>query len=189
MSENKEHTEVSINEIQNSSDMFIGEGYDLGSPHNIPGFNVTTNFKPNYASQKKEKKKRSIARFFSELSRMGMSYEDDVIKNMRAIPADKNLIPKPTQLQNQDLFSQLSSSWKVKQNQDKNFFEKDFGQKRDALRKLALQPELEDILDTMSNEAIVYDTDLTYFAEPFIEQQEIADFKPKIYRTTRNCRF
>lgn len=179
MSENKEHTEVSINEIQNSSDMFIGEGYDLGSPHNIPGFNVTTNFKPNYASQKKEKKKRSIARFFSELSRMGMSYEDDVIKNMRAIPADKNLIPKPTQLQNQDLFSQLSSSWKVKQNQDKNFFEKDFGQKRDALRKLALQPELEDILDTMSNEAIVYDTDLTYFAEPFIEQQELADFKPK----------
>jgi hypothetical protein len=111
---------------------------------------------------------------------MGMSYEEDVIKNMRAIPADKNLIPKPTQLVNQDLFQQLSSSWKVKQNQDKGFFEKDFPQKREALRKLALQPELEDILDAMSNEAIVYDTDLTYFAEPFIETQELADFKPVI---------
>lgn len=180
MAKNTEHTEVSINEIQDSSDMFIGEGYDLGSPHNIPGFNVTTNFKPNYAANTKEKKKRTIAKFFSNLSRMGMEYEDDVIKNMRAIPADKNLIPKPTQLVNQDLFSQLSSNWKVKQNQDKGFFEKDFPQKREALRKLALQPELEDILDTMSNEAIVYDTDLTYFAEPFIEAQELADFKPKV---------
>ena len=178
MSQEREHTEVSINEIQNSSDMFIGEGYDLGSPRNIPGFNVTTNFKPHYSKESKKKNKRTIAKFFSNLSRMGMEYEDDVIKNMRAIPADKNLIPKPTQLVNQDLFSQLSSSWKVKQNQDKGFFEKDFPQKREALRKLALQPELEDILDTMSNEAIVYDTDLTYFAEPFIEAQEIADFKP-----------
>ena len=36
-----------------------------------------------------------------------------------------------------------------------------------------MQPELEEILDTMSNESIVYDTDLTYFAEPFIEAQEL----------------
>lgn len=175
-----EHTEVSINEIQNSSDMLIGEGYDLGDPKNIPGFKQTTNFKPKYATEKNEKKKGVIAKFFSNMSRLGMTYDDQVIKNMRAMPADKNLIPKPEQLQNQDLFSQLSSSWKVKQNQDKNFFEKDFPQKREALRKLALQPELEDILDTMSNEAIVYDTDLTYFAEPFIEAQELQDFKKSI---------
>lgn len=186
MSYEKEHTEVSINEIQNSSDMLIGEGYDLNSPHNIPGFNVTTNFKPRYAQDKKERKKNLIAKFFSNLSRMGMSYDEDVIKNMRAIPADKNLIPKPTQLVNQDLFSQLSSSWKVKQNQDKGFFEKDFPQKREALRKLALQPELEDILDTMTNESIVYDNDLTYFAEPFIEAQELADFKGEIKKKVNN---
>lgn len=171
-----EHTQVSINEIQNSSDMFIGEGHDLKDPRNIPGFKQTTNFRPNYAKGKEEKKKGTIAKFFSNLSRMGMVYDDKVIENMRAMPADKNLIPKPEQMQNQDLFAQLSSSWKVKSNQDKNFFEKDFPQKRDALRKLALQPELEDILDTMSNEAIVYDTDLTYFAEPFVEAQELKDF-------------
>ena len=175
-----EHTDVTINETQSSSDMFIGEGYDLGDPRNIPGFKETTNFKPKYASQPEKKKKGTIARFFSNMARMGMDYDDQVIKNMRAMPADKNLIPKQDQLVNQDLFSQLSSSWKVKSNQDKNFFEKDFPQKRDALRKLALQPELEDILDTMSNEAIVYDTDLTYFAEPFIEAQELKDFKKDI---------
>lgn len=171
------HTEVTSKEIQQSSDMFIGEGYDLNNPNNIPGFKQTTNFKPKYAAAQDEKKKGKIAKFFSNMSRLGMSYEDKVIDNMKAIPADKNFIPKEEQFINQDLFTQLSSSWKTKSNADKNFFEKDYPQKREALRKLAMQPELEDILDTMSNEAIVYDTDLTYFAEPFIEIQELHDVK------------
>lgn len=175
-----EHTQVSSREIQNSSDMLIGEGYSLPQSSNIPGFKETTNFRPRYASnveEKKKKKKNLISRFFSNMSRLGMNYEDDVISNMRAIPADKNMLPKENLLQQQDLFQQLSSSWKVKQNADKNFFEKDFPQKREALRKLALQPELEDILDTMTDEAIVYDSDYTYFANPFIEAQELAEFK------------
>ena len=175
-----EHTQVSSREIQNSSDMLIGEGYSLPQSSNIPGFKETTNFRPRYVSnveEKKKKKKNLISRFFSNMSRLGMNYEDDVISNMRAIPADKNMLPKENLLQQQDLFQQLSSAWKVKQNADKNFFEKDFPQKREALRKLALQPELEDILDTMTDEAIVYDSDYTYFANPFIEAQELAEFK------------
>ena len=176
-----EHTEINGREIQESSDMMIGEGYNLQSPSNIPGFKETTNFRPKYSQDTiKQKKKGKIARFFSNMARFGMDYEDDVISNMRAIPADKNYLPKQNQLLNQDLFSQLNSNWKVKQNQDKGFFEKDFPQKREALRKLALQPELEDILDTMTNEAIVYDSDYTYFAEPFIEQQELQDFKKDV---------
>ena len=172
-------TEISSKEIQESSDMLIGEGYSL-TQQNIPGFKETTNFHPRYATQvEKKKKKNLIAKFFSNMSRLGMDYEDDVIANMRAIPADKNLLPKENQLQQQDLFQQLSSAWKVKQNADKNFFEKDFPQKRDALRKLALQPELEDILDTMTDESIVYDSDYTYFAEPFIEQQELNELEKK----------
>lgn len=178
----EKHAEVTSKSIQESSDMLIGEGYDLQSPTNIPGFRQTTNFRPNYASQAMEKKKKKnlIAKFFSNMARFGMDYEDDVISNMRAIPADKNLLPKQTQLQQQDLFTQSASSWKVKSNKDKNFFEKDFPQKREALRKLALQPELEDILDTMTDEAIVYDSDYTYFAEPFIEQQELGELKRDI---------
>lgn len=177
---------VDIREIQGSSDMLIGEGHDLGSNKtsytNIPGFKETTNFRPKYAKDTQEKKKGKIAKFFSNMARLGMNYEEDVINNLHALPADKNLLPKNEQLQNQDLFSQLSSSWKVKQNADKNFFEKDFAQKRDALRKLAVQPELEDILDTMTNESIVYDSDYTYFAEPFIEAQELHDFKKSIQK-------
>ena len=177
MAEN--YTEVTGQLIQESSSMFIGEDNMLTEQNinNIPGFKQTTNFRPNYAKAKDEKKKGTIAKFFSNMSRLGMTYDDKVIDNMRAIPADKNFIPKEQQFQNQDLFNQLSSSWKQKSNADKNFFEKDYAQKREALRKLALQPELEDILDVMSNEAIVYDTDLTYFAEPFIEIQELNDVK------------
>lgn len=175
MAENK--TEIKGQLIQESSSMFIGEGNNLQDPTNIPGFKQTTNFRPQYAAQQEDKKKGKIARFFSNMARLGMTYDDKVIDNMRAIPADKNFIPKDEQLINQDLFTQMSSAWKQKSNADKNFFEKDFAQKRDALRKLALQPELEDILDVMSNESIVYDTDLTYFAEPFIEIQELHDIK------------
>ena len=176
---NETHTEISGKEIQQGTDMLIGEGYDLNSPTNIPGFKQTTNFKPNYAKQQ-EKKKGTIAKFFSNMARLGMTYDDKVIDNMRAIPADKNFLPKEDQLLNQDLFTQLNSAWKVKSNADRNFFEKDYTQKREALRKLALQPELEDILDVMANESIVYDTDLTYFAEPFIEVQEMNYIKKDI---------
>lgn len=171
------HTEVTSKETQSSSSMFIGEGYELSDPKNIPGFKQTTNFRPQYAAVQQEKKKGKIAKFFSNMARLGMTYDDKVIDNMRAIPADKNFLPKEEQLLNQDLFTQLNSSWKTKSNADRNFFEKDYQQKREALRKLAMQPELEDILDVMSNESIVYDTDLTYFAEPFIEIQELHDIK------------
>lgn len=166
---------VSGRETQQSSDMFIGEGYDLkDNPNKIPGFKETTNFHPNYAVEinNKKKKKRKISTFFSDMSRLGMNYEDKVIDNMRAIPADKTLIPKEDQLPN-DIFSQLLSNWKVKDNKDKGFFEKDYPLKRDALRKLALQPELEDILDTMCNECVVYDSNNTYFAEPYIDGRDL----------------
>ena len=145
--------------------------------YQIPGFKETTNFRPHYASETMNKKKPNlISRFFSDMSRFGMSYDEDVIKNMRAIPADKSFIPKPEQFLQQDLFSLMSSPWKVKSNADKSFYEKDYPKKRETLRQLALQPELEDILDTMTNESIVYDSELVYFAEPFIEAQEINQF-------------
>ena len=179
---------VTTNTIQESSSMLIGSGYDLyeGALQDygkIPGFKQTTNFKPKYSAEEiegKKKKKKLIAKVFSNLSRWGMDYDEDIIKNLRAIPADKNLLPKPFQLENQDLFTQLSSGWKVKSNADKSFFEKDFAIKRTALRNLAVQPELEDILDTMTNECIVYDPNYVYVAEPYIEQTDLDDFTKEV---------
>jgi hypothetical protein len=181
----EQESSISSRLIDEGGSILIGEG-QLQSPSNIPGFKETTNFRPRYAQAKHEKKKNSIARFFSNMSRLGMTYDEQVIANMRAIPADKNFIPKEQQLINQDLFTSLANNWKVKQNADKDFFSKDFPQKRDALRKLAMQPELEDILDTMANEAIVYDNELVYFAEPFVEAQEINMFTKEIQEKITN---
>lgn len=184
---------IQVNTKQESSSMLIGEGYDLyegalNDYGNIPGFKQTTNFKPKYAhDQETKKKKRTIAKIFSSLSKWGMDYDDDIIKNVRAIPADKNLLPKPFQLENQDLFSQLSSAWKVKSNADKNFFEKDFAIKRTALRQLAVQPELEDILDTMTNESVVYDSNYVYFAEPYIDVNDMSDFTTETQDKIKDC--
>lgn len=185
--------EDGVNTRQESSSMLVGSNYplyegalqDYGS---IPGFKQTTNFKPKYAkAEKQEKKKGKIAKVFSSLSRWGMDYDDDIVKNLRAIPADKNLLPKPFQFENQDLFAQLSSGWKVKSNADKNFFEKDFALKRTALRNLAVQPELEDILDTMANECIVYDPNYVYFAEPYIEQTDLDDYTKEVQDKITGC--
>ena len=64
-----EHTEINGREIQESSDMMIGEGYNLQSPSNIPGFKETTNFRPKYSQDTiKQKKKGKIARFFSNMA-------------------------------------------------------------------------------------------------------------------------
>ena len=79
---------------------------------------------------------------------------------------------------NQDLFTQLSSSWKTKSNADKSFFEKDYPQKREAFRKLALQPELEDILDMMANESIVYDDEEP---ESDVSNDQLDDFIDGIF--------
>lgn len=156
------------------------EASDYSSPNNIPGFKVTTRYTPKYSNaeiEKKEKRsKRLINRFFSNMSRLGMSLDEQVIKNMKALPADKDLLPKEKQEVTSSLYNQLMSAWKTKDNKDKSFFEKDFTTKRDSLRALAMQPELEDILDTMSNEAIVYDSNYVYFAEPYIDDNDLIDF-------------
>lgn len=184
---------VQLNTRQESSSMLIGEGYDLqegalNDYSNIPGFKQTTNFKPKYAAaEESKKKKRTIAKVFSNLARWGMDYDDDIVKNVRAVPADKNLLPKPFQLENQDLFSSLSSAWKVKSNADKNFFEKDFAIKRTALRELAVQPELEDILDTMTNECVVYDSNYVYFAEPYVDVNDMTDFTKETQDKITEC--
>lgn len=131
------------------------------------------------------KKPSLIQKFFSNFSRYGMNYDDDVIGNMRALPADPKILPKPVQMINSNIYSTLSSKWQVKSNAEKDFYEKDLPIKRESLRKLALQPELEDILDTMTNECVVYDSDNAYFAEPFVDDKALKDFKEGVQKKIR----
>lgn len=133
-----------------------------------------------------KKKPNLITKFFSNFSRYGMNYEEDVINNMRALPANPKLLPQDDQTKYSSIYGTLSSKWQVKTNAEKDFYEKDLPIKRESLRKLALQPELEDILDTMTNECIVYDSDNSYFAEPFIDDKSLKDFKTGVQKKIRD---
>lgn len=127
---------------------------------------INENMQPSLSEAKKPTR---FAKILTRLSHYGMSYNDKVYKNMMAIPADKNLQPKDDALLQQTLYGGGLNNWKVKPEEEKSFAEKSLDQKRDILRKMAMQPELEDILDVMANEAIVYDHDETYICEPFID--------------------
>ena len=115
------------------------------------------------------KRRGLVSKILSALSHYGMDYDDEVMRNIRAVPADKALQPKEDLLLNQSLYGGMMNNWRVKGEEDKDFKEKTLEQKREILRKMAMQPELEDILDIMANECIVYDDEEAYIAQPFID--------------------
>lgn len=131
---------------------------------------VNNNFapiqQPQYGNTKGPGK---LAKILYTLSHYGMNWSDDVTKNMNAIPADKLLQPKDDVVMQANLFGGMMDNWKKKPEEDKPFKEKTLEQKREVLRKMAANPELEDILDILANEAIVYDEDEVYIGDPYIE--------------------
>lgn len=126
------------------------------------------------------KKPGTISKILHSLSHYGMNYNDKIYKNMIAVPADKNLQPKDPLLQ-QSLYGSFgyNNNWKVKPEEDKNFQEKTLDQKREILRKMAMHPELEDIIDIMANECIVYDDNNAYICTPYLDTALIQELNEK----------
>ena len=138
---------------------------------------INQNFNNSYDNIKKPS---VISKILRTLSHYGMNYSDKVYKNMIAIPADKALQPKDPLIQ-QSLYgtSGFMNNWKVKQEEEKNFTEKTLDQRREILRKMAMQTELEDILDIMANECIVYDDNESYICNPFLDTALIQELNEK----------
>ena len=105
---------------------------------------VQHNFDQSYNNIKKPSQ---ISKILKTLSHYGMNYSDKVYQNMIAIPADKALQPKDPLVQQSLYGTGFLNNWKIKPEEEKNFTEKTLDQRREILRKLAMQPELEDILD------------------------------------------
>ena len=135
--------------------------------------------KRNLDSHNDIKRPNKISKILTMLSRYGMSYDDQVYKNMMAIPADKALQPKDPMMQHTLYGTGYSGNWKVKGEEDKPFSEKSIEQKRNALRRMAMQPELEDILDVMCNESIVYDDNDAYICTPYLDTALIQELNEK----------
>ena len=132
----------------------------------------------NSTSDSSFKKPSKISKILTALSHYGMSYDDKIYQNMRAIPADKmlqNIYQKDDNYIQQDFYGSWMNNWKVKSEEEMNFSEKTLAQKREILRNLSIQPELEDILDIMSNESIVYDDEMSYICQPFLDKGLIQD--------------
>lgn len=151
---------------------------------------INENLKPQtYLEGKKPKK---LSRILTTLSHYGMKIDDKVYKNMRAIPADDALQQKDDALLQATLWGAGANNWKIKPEEEKSFSEKSLTQKFEILRKMAMQPELEDILDMMANESIVYDDDESYICEPFLDSALIQDLNEKSaeeIRTSMNTQF
>ena len=127
---------------------------------------IESNVMNNLYTQQKQPSR--ISKIFKTLSNYGMNYDDQVLKNMIAVPAQKNLRGEDMAI-NQSLYSGMLDNWRIKGEEDKAFREKTLEQKRAVLRQMAAQPELEDILDVMANECIVYDDDESYICKPFVD--------------------
>lgn len=136
----------------------------------------TENKKPNFVSE-----------ILSKISHYGMSYNKDIYANMHAIPANKDLIPKEYELLNNLYSNSVKDSFRIKAEEDKSYTEKTIDQKRMVLRKMAQQPEIEDILDIMSNESIVYDPEETYICHPFIDTAVIQMLNEENAEKIRRC--
>lgn len=146
---------------------------------------VKQNFDASY--QNMTQKPTRWSKILTSLSHYGMNYSDQVYKNMVAFPADKAIQPKDDVALQQVLMGSSMNNWKVKPEEDKSFAEKTLEQKRDILRKMAMQPELEDILDIMSNESIVYDDDESYICQPYLDTGLIQDLNEKSADEIRNA--
>ena len=115
------------------------------------------------------KKPSFVGELLQKLSHYGMSYSEDVYKNMHAIPANTGLIPQDYEEIINLYGNNVRENFRIKGEEEKTYAEKTVDQKRQVLRKMAQQPELEDILDIMANESIVYDAEQSYICQPFID--------------------
>lgn len=134
-----------------------------------------------------QKKQGKFSKLLTALSRYGMTYTDQVLKNMQAVPADRNLQNKEDIGYHQSLYQGWDNSWTPKKEEDKSYSEKTLIEKVRVLRKMATQPELEDILDILANECIVYDNDESYVATPFMDTALIQELNEKSAEEIRRC--
>lgn len=134
----------------------------------------------------KMKKPSRWSNFLTSLSHYGMKYNDKVYQNMVSMPADPVLQDDDDKLM-ASLNQGFMTNWKIKPDEEKSFSEKTLNQKREILRKMAMQPELEDILDIMANESIVYNDDESYICNPYIDTALIQSLNEKSADELKNA--
>ena len=96
-----------------------------------------------------------LSKSLKNLAHLGMRYEDMVVRQSRAVGVTEAEFGNQGYLPEEFLYSLALSD--VGSKKFIAFFDKDYKSRREYLRKFAMNGEIEFILDTLSDEAIVYD--------------------------------
>ena len=133
-----------------------------------------------------------ISDTLKSLSKLGMKYDDMVIRNSRAVGFTESKLGytmNPSGSDADDIYYAFAALSMTDTSSKKNisFFDKSYPKKRDELRQFAIQDEIEEILDTVADEAIVYD-ESNYFCYPTLRgpvskslREDLQDNFNKIY--------
>jgi hypothetical protein len=122
-----------------------------------------------------------------------MAYDDMILRNSRAVGFTENQMGftmNPMGGDNEDIYAAFAALSLTDTSLKKNisFFDKDYIRKRDQMRIFAVQDEIEEILDVLSDEAVVFD-ESNYMAYASFHgqiangiEEEINDVYNKIYQ-------
>jgi len=112
-----------------------------------------------------------ISKSLKNLANLGMRYEDMVVKQSRAVGVTEAEFGNQGYLPEEFLYSLALAD--VGQKKFIAFFDKDYKARRDYLRKFAMNPEIEFILDTVADEAIVYDDSNSFASVDVTKVREV----------------
>ena len=109
----------------------------------------------------------NILRNLGKVSKFGMDYDDMVVRNSQAVGKTESYFfnQQGTGFTQDDAFYWTASYQDTKVRKYIAYFDKDYVEKRNFLRKFSLNGEIEFIIDTITDESITYD-DRNYFANP-----------------------
>jgi hypothetical protein len=122
----------------------------------------------------------SISNALKTLSAFGMRYDDLVLRQSQAIGPMEAQIGygqiNPLGLDNDDIYSAFAAMSMTDINLKKNipFFDKEYISRRDELRRFSQNDEIEDILDILCDETVVYD-EKNFFCYPEILGLDISE--------------
>jgi hypothetical protein len=103
-----------------------------------------------------------VRKILKDLSNLGMAYDDMIIRNSRAVGFTENQFGytmNPMGSDADDIYSPFAAMSLTDTNMKKNvaFFDRQYKQKVEKYRTFAVQDEIEEILDVLCDEAIVFD--------------------------------
>ena len=118
----------------------------------------------------------NILKNLGNIAKFGMQYDDMVVRNSQAIGKTEGYFfnQDGNGFTQNDAFYWTASYQDTKVRKYIAYFDRDYIEKRNYLRKFSLNGEIEFIIDTVTDESITYD-DRNYFAQPSFINLDLKD--------------